>query len=106
MLLAAFGEKISYNLPKKQILAKQKIEPAWAEGVFLGFACDSNEYIVGINRGVIRAHTTKRRPEQEGWSVEALNDIQGAPWKPVPSRSGPKTPTHVCEGWDVEDEEG
>ena len=39
----------------------------WSTRIWLGHARSSNEVIVGVDAGVVRAYAVVRRPEGERW---------------------------------------
>ena len=48
---------------------------------------DSGEWYIGTGSGVIKVHTTKTiEDDTTRWSSEALDDMKGVPWEPVPGR--------------------
>ena len=63
----------------------------WDDGIFLGIREESNELIVGTDKGVIKVATYRRRPEEDRWKIEELEAVRGLPWEPVPGREGIET---------------
>ena len=61
---------------------KDKLNPKFERGIWLGVHARSNEDIVGTPEGVLRASIVKRVPEDERWNKEAVLGIRGTPWKP------------------------
>ena len=58
--IAAFGEKVHYHLPKKQMFIMDEMIPAWSKGILLGLLWMGNEYIIGTIHVVLRAHSITR----------------------------------------------
>ena len=77
--------------------------PAWVDGAFLGAPRTSNADAIGISTGVIRAHSIKRRPEEEAWGGDDIEASNGTQPKPMQSRSGFKIPTGVADELDSEE---
>ena len=100
--IAACGENVYYHLSKKQMSKKDKITPTWKEGIFLRLLCTSNEYIIGTNCGVIKAHSIKTMPDAICWDTGMFREMQGIPWKQVPHKNDTRIPTHISD----EDESG
>ena len=46
-------------------------------------------------QGVVKAHTVKRRPKEERWSLEEVHAMRGTPGRPNPSSSDPRIPVRV-----------
>ena len=66
-----------------------KYEPRWRDGVFLGVKDETNEIIVGTDRGVVKARDFKRKAVGQGrWSKERVLAVLGVPWEPTPGRMG------------------
>ena len=43
-IIAAFGEKVPYHLPKVVVARMSKSDPRWCEGILLGLYLRSDEY--------------------------------------------------------------
>lgn len=96
--IAAFGEKVLYNLQKKQMAVKDKTAPAWIEGAFFRYTRMSNGYIIGTIGG------DKSSFRQEVPRGSTMRNMQGIPWRPVPHRHDSKIPTHIPDDVESEDE--
>ena len=68
-------------MPKRD-KGKDKLNPKFERGIWLGVHARSNEDIIGTPEGVLRASIVKRVPEDERWNKEAVLGIKGTPWKP------------------------
>lgn len=51
------------------MLKKDKVTPAWGEGIFPGLLWMSSEYIIDTRYGVMRAHSVKRTPSEACWDI-------------------------------------
>ena len=88
-------------MPKAAIHKNDKIRERWEEGVFYGLLLRSSEYIIGTNKGCIKAHAIKRMNEEEAWDQEKSAQVKGTPWEPVPGKPGHKLPTYVHDEGEV-----
>ena len=93
MEIVPFGESVHYR--KLQSDDKNKLESPWEDGVWLGHERGSNEYLIGTDKGVVRAWAVKRRPESERWSAAAIKNMQGTPARPDPNQPGNSIPIHI-----------
>ena len=48
----------------------------------------SNEYVIRTDRGVIRAHSIKRKSDEKVWDGDTLENIRSIPAKSIPHRMG------------------
>ena len=53
----------------------------WSDGVYLGVKGSTGEIIVGNRDGVWKTRTVQRRPKEERWKVESVNEVSGVPWR-------------------------
>ena len=60
---------------------RYKYDTRWFDGVFLGFKGLTNEFLIGTPDGVKAVRTIRRRPIQDRWNTEALNNFRGLPWR-------------------------
>ena len=104
--VAEFGEMVLFKPPMTN--AEKNHKEAWRdkfiEGIYLGTLVRSSENLVGTNHGVFKAIALRRRPLQERWCRQAVNDLQGCPQKPTPDSEGFRVPTYVrpeLQGHDV-----
>ena len=78
-----FAESVYYKLNAGQLkrAGDGKLEPRWAEGVFLGYARDSYEYAVWDSESnlVELSRSIKRLPESERRKVEPIERIEVRP---------------------------
>ena len=77
--LIEFGERILYYKIEEQAFT-QDLEPRWHQGIWLGFDIDNHQRIIGTPEGIVKANTVKRRPIEERWSREAIEEMRGLPW--------------------------
>ena len=61
----------------------------------MGIKGRTGEHIIGTERGIVKAFTVKRRPEEERWSIEELNGVRGTPGKPTPGSNDARIPVRV-----------
>ena len=52
----------------------------WDFGILQGVMDGSCECIIGTLEGIVKANTVKRRPIEERWSREAIEEMRGLPW--------------------------
>ena len=82
-----FGECVWYYKPNKK--QRGKIEPRWADGVFLGIREESGEVIIGTSEGVFKCRAFRRKgSEAERWNTAEITSVVGLPWQPVPGGPG------------------
>ena len=67
-----------------KVPAKAKLEPRWMRGVYLGLDPDSLERICGTDKGCIASAQLRRVPEEERYDSQAISQVRGFPWKPIP----------------------
>ena len=48
------------------------MEGRWSQGIFLGYARDSNTYTVATPEGIAQTRTMMRRPFEARWNHEAI----------------------------------
>ncbi len=66
-------------------LRKDRFNSSWGGGMYVGFKDESNEMMIGADRGIGKAKTSRRLGfEKERWSIEEINKMKGSPWEPVP----------------------
>ena len=76
MPVGEFGECVHFRQPKATEVVG-KYEDRWQEGAYLGFDMRSGEYIVGTGTGVYRSGAVRRRPEDERWIRDVIDNIKG-----------------------------
>ena len=82
-----FGECVLYLKPGSK--GKDKFDPRWEDGIWLGIADRTNEVIVGTSEGVIKVRDIRRKgTNKERWNVSNFNEFKGVPWEPIPGREG------------------
>ena len=81
--IAEFGECVIYcRLGSKGI---DKFDERWEEGIWLGAKDESDEILIGTNKGVVKARAVRRKSNfEERWNFNQFNEIKGAPWEPIP----------------------
>ena len=91
---ATFGEKVWYKQIREQKERKDKIESEWHECLWLGQSRSTNETIVGLAEGVVRAYAT-RRDADERWKGDLIKKLQGKPARPDPNQQQLMIPMRV-----------
>ena len=81
--LLPFGEVIMFKIPKtnKRI---GSFEDRWEKGIWAGVESRSGEHIVATAEGIFKVSTIKRRPADQRWSLEMLQNIAGSLQEPTP----------------------
>ena len=78
-----FGESVLHmSVKSKKDKAKDKLNPRFEHGIWLGVHSRSNEDIIGTDQGVLRACTVKKLPDDERWNSERVLKLRGVPWCP------------------------
>ena len=90
--LAQFGERVMYMQMNDGKDDRPKIEKTLLNGIWLGIKGRTGEHIIGTEKGIVKAYTVKRRPEEERWSIKEFNGVRGTPGRPTPGLEGPKDP--------------
>ena len=75
----AFGEKVL----AKQITTdpKNRMNPRYKYGIWLGMRNNSAECFVGTADGVFRAREIRSLDSQSRWDTEGINSVIGVPWR-------------------------
>ena len=87
-----FGECMFYRQLGKH---EYKGESNWFEGVFLGTATSSNEYLLGTRSGVLSAFVVRRKPLEDRWKGEEILLLKGTPAQPDPNKLSHTIPIRV-----------
>ena len=90
-----FGETVWYKQVRENKDRKDKFNSEWEEGVWLGHARNSNEAVIGLSDGVVRAYAIKRQDEGNRWQPEKIKGIRGTPSQPDPNKPGLYIPVRV-----------
>jgi len=82
MRTLGFGEYVHYKYPGKgpQHNPHGNASDRWGDGIFLGYASQSNSYFVATSEGVVTSRAVERRPDQHKWHVGRLCSLQSTPW--------------------------
>ena len=75
--------------------SRPKVDRVLMDGIWLGIKGRTGENIIGTAEGVVKAHTVRRRPKEERWSLEEVHAIKGTPGRPNPSNNDPRIPVRV-----------
>ena len=76
--MVEFGERVHFRQGE---LSKNKVEPRWLDGIFLGIDWRTGIAKVGYKQYVENAHGIRRVPFESRWDATAIMDILGTPWK-------------------------
>ena len=60
---------------------RNRMNPRYQYGVWLGMRNNSAEYFIGNADGVFRAREIRRLEPQVRWDKEAINNVIGVPWR-------------------------
>ena len=81
--LVPFGEVVMFKIP----ITNRRIgsfEDRWEKGVWAGVEARSGEHLVATAEGIFKVSTIKRRPADQRWSLEMLQNIAGSLQEPIP----------------------
>ena len=53
----------------------------WIEGIFVGLAWMSHEYIIDTNKGMIGTHSIKRMIDEQYWDIDMIESIKTVLWR-------------------------
>ena len=73
-----FGEKVWYKQLREGKDRKDKFCTEWHEGIWLGHTRNSNEHIIGLSDGAVKAFSIRRQDLHVRWNAGL---VQG--WKPL-----------------------
>ena len=74
---------------------KDKFNLEWREGIWLGHTRNSNEHIIGLPDGAVKAYSIKRQDAGVRWNADLVRALRGTPQQPDPSRPGLHIPIRV-----------
>ena len=77
--LPPFAEKILYQIPGATN-GPARVEPRWADGLFLGLSDKTDELFIGTPEGMVRARTIRRREATQRYDQEFLDKFTAVPW--------------------------
>jgi len=104
--MCEFGEVVLYMAVKsKNDKSKDKLNPKFEYGVWLGVHSRSNEDIIGTDQGVVRASAIKKLPEDEQWDSEKVISIKGTPWRPREEKEEPEGDREAVDQEVVEEDD-
>ena len=76
--MSIIGEAIWYKLPKTADLTK--LDDHWRTAIWLGKSDRSDEHIIGLEPGAVRARSVRRKVEGKRWNGRALRMVTGTRW--------------------------
>jgi hypothetical protein len=91
--LTGFAERVFWKLPGKgpQHQPDGNMAPTWGEGLFLGYSSMMNSYLVASKNGVKVTRAVTRRPVQNRYSIEEVEQLKATPWSMMDK---PETAVH------------
>jgi hypothetical protein len=79
--IVEFGAKIQYRIPGALQPGHGKLEPRWADGIWLGKRFESDEHYVGTTAGgITKCRAISQVPATDRWDKEAIERLTGVPW--------------------------
>ena len=76
----AFGESVQYMLRKGQVT--NKLQPRFADGIWVGRDTSSNEHMVLTSVGLVLTRTIRRLVEEHRYNGDLLEVVKGTPRDP------------------------
>ena len=102
-VLPEFGECVMY-LKTPQHKGREKLEPRWESGVYLGVHDRSQELIIGTPDGAIKAHEFRRKgSHEERWNMEEITVMKGLPWQPDPNTASLEVQSRIIVAMSLPD---
>jgi hypothetical protein len=62
-----------------------KLDDIFSDGIYLGISLRNGEYYIGTPIAVVGSRTIMRRPLEDKWDKEFIDNIRGVPWNLEPS---------------------
>jgi len=90
-----FGEVVLYKQIRDGKERKNKFDCEWQEGIWLCHCRDTPEVLIGTKDGVVKAYTIERQLEEFRWSKELIDEMQGTPQQPDPTKPGTRIPIRI-----------
>ena len=81
--LLPFGEVVMFKIPTTNRRIGS-FEDRWEKGIWAGVESRSGEHLVATTEGIFKVSTIKRRPADQRWSSEMLQNIAGSLQEPTP----------------------
>jgi len=80
--LTGFAERVFWKLPGKGPGHQPdgNMAPTWGEGVFLGYSSVMNSYLVATKDGVKTTRAMMRRPMEQRYSTQEVEQLKATPW--------------------------
>ena len=78
--IVEFGSIVRFRLPGILQSGHGKLEPRWAEGLWLGKRWESDEHIIGTSDGIVKCRGIAQVPATERWNRKAVEELKGTPW--------------------------
>ena len=80
---------------KPGMTGKEKLDPKWEEGIWMGILEESGENIIATADGCIKVRSIRRKAPEDRWSNALLDQVKGSPWEPVPGHPDREIKTKV-----------
>eukprot|EP00973_Karenia_brevis_P094493 12422783-Karenia_brevis.AAC.1 len=93
--IVAFAEKVLYKPSKTIRLAAN--EARWEDGIWMGIITESNEHIIGTDKGVVKCRAIMALEESKKFNKENLESVRGVPWQPNPNINSNRITTKIAE---------
>ena len=79
--IADFGELVWYRIAARVSAGRGKYEPRFAQGIWVGKSeVDDSHLVIDVERGVQKARTVRRMPQEFRWNADRLMEIRVTPW--------------------------
>ena len=92
--VVSFGEVVHFKELHPNC-RRDKMLTDWHLGIWLGHTRESNEMLVGTEKGLGRTYVVKRMPEESRWSADRIKNLVGTPRQPDPLARGLHVPIQV-----------
>jgi hypothetical protein len=104
--ICQFGERLLWRPLKTAANRRDKDEPNYQDGYWLGIIHRTDEVIIGTPEGVVKCRDIRRRPVEEQGGSGGLLNIKGWPSAPNPKKTNAQIPSAIRkEGDEEEDDE-
>ena len=104
--MCKFGEAVMWKPMKTAANRRNKGEPRWEEGCWMGVIFETDEAIIGTEKGMVRCRDVHRLSEGSHGYAEALLKVTGWPMRPTPGKGYRPIPSSLKDDEVEEDDEG
>eukprot|EP00971_Amphidinium_carterae_P162687 3225665-Amphidinium_carterae.1 len=88
-----WGSKVLYAAGTRK--DKQALGLKWLQGIFVGFAGGTTDYIVTTVDGCVRSNDVKRLEPSDASDGVLFNAVVGSHWRMVPQVAGSSVPEEL-----------